>query len=211
MNSSGPEKWVKVLWEDVIKETKKIVKKDNRVVSVGSGWGEHEKSLSNTIKLPFSWYCVDPNPRSFKPNPPPTEKCILPMFANVSSLSKKDPTLKRNCAMTIFWPSPSGFFETEETHNYDLNAIADLEPTKVLIVYDVSGAAGSSALHEWLQTSVEGINDLYKGFTEWHVPSVGQKRKISPTYKVENVKSHVTHTLMGDLKLCLLLLNRKDD
>ncbi|CAN5950962.1 unnamed protein product [Sphagnum jensenii] len=109
------------------------------VVSVGSGTGYIEVNY-----LDKGIICIDPEP----------DKCqcgeiVKNDFALVEDYIRSKPDAVGNCTLLLNWPSQN---DERLTPNYDLQAIKDLRPIRVLLVIERSEDrfSGSDSLHDWL-------------------------------------------------------------
>jgi hypothetical protein len=138
------------------------------IVSVGSGNGVLERQISNELKTDI--ICVDPDPESYEKYPTNMSLAMIPQYNNVVSLIKSKPDLIGNCILLIGWSSPNDT-------TYDLEAIDALKPSRIVLIYETTGIAGSFSLHKWLSgipevpfsegtASQKIVKDTYKNYTK---------------------------------------------
>jgi len=140
---------------------------DTKVVSVGSGSGEQEKRLMESIPG-LSVICVDPAPESFPVSRLEYAKgeldvVLKPKYKTVESLISDpvDSKLIGNCILLLDWPSNS------ESHDFDFEALKELQPLAVVIRYEQRGEDGgphglcaSAAGHKLRDEVFETLVDL---------------------------------------------------
>jgi hypothetical protein len=124
----------------------RLLPKDLPIVSVGSGRGELEKSLSHHMPE-LKIITVDPDPYSYTPKDSSQLECEgkLPDYDDVASLMYDQPSIKRECVLLIPWAFPNKSY-------YDYDALLDLEPKYVITIYEVIGGACGADFHDWLNT-----------------------------------------------------------
>lgn len=118
-------------------------------VSVGSGCGSFELRLSTLLGITI--YCIDPKVRSHGYNEPDEKYHIEPHYPIVEDFLKDHPDAVSNTTLFLGWPTPND-------SKYDFEAIGQLKPTDVIIVYAACGAAGSKYLLRWLYDIVDRGN-----------------------------------------------------
>jgi len=125
-------------------------KKHNyKIVSVGSGNGSMEFKLCEKLNFPIeNMICVDPEPESYKEYPT-DQKYLPPSYKTVSELIHDQKDLIGTCGVFINWSYPNMIHESKSTY-WDLEAISLLNPEWIVVVYAKCGAAGSFALHKFL-------------------------------------------------------------
>lgn len=108
-----------------------------QVVSIGSGNGHVERHIENEFETEI--LCVDPNHvKNTNINLYKTST-----YDNISHLLETRSDLIGNCTLFINWSTPNA-------STWDYEAIRDIKPNHILIVFESTGSAGSKLLHEWL-------------------------------------------------------------
>lgn len=153
--------------------------------SIGSGNGKIEKWLVDETDATIT--CVDPDPTAYTPG----QVMIAPEFSTVDGLISSRPDSVGNIGVLLVWPSPNsgggfGFDDADEESKvgYDLDAIQQLNPPVIVLMYASCGASGSEDLQEWVY-SHEGYTAVLKD-------------------------EHPSETFIGTLRYELLVLVRDD-
>ncbi len=146
------------------------------IISVGSGTGEDEFKLQKLLNKKI----ITIDPGLLSPDEKFDEKkCIMPLFPTVKKMleshaeyykkdnknsTTKDNTKKEdacndlpleiinNCCLFINWPMPNK--TNDKVAQYAIDAIRILNPISIVIVYEITGAAGDIHLHAWLQNII---------------------------------------------------------
>ena len=167
------------------------------IVSIGSGAGTHEARLEKALGRPI--ICIDPAPESHAPKPKEGEMAHPPDYPTSDELAATGHDF-RESAVLLIWPSPNA-----DGGAYDRFAL-DLHPRQVVIVYELSGSAGSPDLHTALR-SISGILPLYEDLRSWvnepdHLPYDG------PAYRL--AASEIKDNASGAFRYGILRLERID-
>jgi hypothetical protein len=204
----GGTNWSSLITYDQCVE--KIIKyhMSSRLISVGSGYGVLEKHIENTYKQKqqkLELICIDPEPTSYSFENYPKTPLIFPQYAYIDAyiddyLGKLQIQLTKeeinNCDLLLCWPSPN-----EST--YDLEAIIKLQPIKVFIIYEMTGAAGSNSLHNWIYKECTNIPDV-------HVP-LWLNNENATIFKKEGYKciDSIVCEYIGQFQYAFLVLSRE--
>ncbi len=121
----------------------------SNIVSLGSGNGVVERILCK--RLDRNIVCIDSEFNKFIFAPEKFTK--LPNFNTVDDYLQSDEKSNENMVLFINWPEPSmGFDVTKgDTLPYDYEAVMKLKPEHIIIVYDPSGASGSTLFINWIE------------------------------------------------------------
>jgi hypothetical protein len=144
----------------------KIMKyhKSQKLISVGSGYGVLEEHIQKTYaktNQKLELICIDPEPCSYRFQNYPQQPLIKPDYAYIDDYLEqleKQQTKEQlySCEknydsdLLLCWSSPND-------STYDLEAIIKLKPTNVFIIYEMTGSAGSSSLHNWIYNKCSNI------------------------------------------------------
>lgn len=147
--------------------------KVRRVVSVGSGGGELERLLAELGVRELT--CVDPKPGSWPGSGVKASvgEDMAPAFASVADLLKARPEDKGACVLFLGWPFPN-------ESCYDIEAVQLLEPTSVVSVMSMDGAAGGTELLSWMATQIPTSDVLMKAM----ISSLVRVKRVVPSYKM---------------------------
>jgi hypothetical protein len=109
-----------------------------KLVSVGSGTGRMEKIVEDHLEINIT--CVDPEPQSY------CKGAIVrkPDYSLVADLIAAQPSIVGRCALLLYWPSP-------DKSTYDFEAVRDLAPVSICVVFEALGGAAGSLMHCWLE------------------------------------------------------------
>ena len=140
-----------------------------KLISVGSGYGVLEDYIENAYTntnanananvKKLELICIDPEPCSYRFQNYPTQPLIQPDYAyledyleQLEKQSSKEQLFsgESDCDLLLCWSNPND-------STYDLEAIIKLKPSKVFIIYEMTGAAGSSSLHNWIYNKCSDI------------------------------------------------------
>jgi hypothetical protein len=134
-----------------------------KLISVGSGYGVLEDYIDSTYAIMqknIDLICIDPEPCSYRFQNYPSRPLMPPDYAYLDDyleqLEKEQNTEqpssgeKSDCDLLLCWSNPND-------STYDLEAIIKLKPQKVFIIYEMTGAAGSSSLHNWIYNKCSDI------------------------------------------------------
>lgn len=120
-------------------------------VSVGSGEGKFEKLLKKRIGKKI--ICVDNLVGDCKP----INFAQKPDYATCESLLNSDANKQLfidKCILLILWPYDSSssvlYTAPNKKYPYDVEAIVQLQPQHIIVLYEEYGGAGSMKLHQWL-------------------------------------------------------------
>ena len=148
--------------------TEKIMKyhTSQKLISVGSGYGileDHIKSTYAIMQKKLELICIDPEPYSYRFKNYPPRPLMSPDYAYVDDyleqLEKEKNTEqpssseKNDCDLLLCWTNPND-------STYDLEAIIKLKPSNVFIIYEMTGSAGSSSLHNWICNKCSDIPEV---------------------------------------------------
>jgi len=134
-----------------------------KLISVGSGYGVLEDYIDSTYAIMqknIDLICIDPEPCSYRFQNYPSRPLMPPDYAYVDDYLEqleKQPSKeqsscseKSECDLLLCWSNPND-------STYDLEAIIKLKPQTVFIIYEMTGAAGSSSLHNWIYNKCSDI------------------------------------------------------
>ena len=149
--------------------TEKIMKyhTSQKLISVGSGYGVLEDYIDSTYAImqkKIELICIDPEPSSYRFENYPSQPLIKPDYAYLDDYleqqlekdkNKEQPSSgqKSDCDLLLCWTNPND-------STYDLEAIIKLKPSTVFIIYEMTGAAGSSSLHNWIYNKCSDIPEV---------------------------------------------------
>jgi hypothetical protein len=130
------------------------VSENPNIVSVGSGFGETEYELEEMFRInittidPLCKQLIDPTIEyedviGFK-KPLNLNRCKTPMFSNIEEYMEEHKQQNTD-VLILDWPSPNDA-------TYGINAIVKLAPNSIVIRYASCGAAGSTSLHDFLES-----------------------------------------------------------
>jgi len=166
--------WQKILGEQSLVEAVRAAQLPGiPLVSVGSGNGVTERQVGEALKTDV--ICVDPDSFSYAPE---SENGMLPDFPHVEALLEKKKELVGDCLLMLVWTDPND-------STYDVEAIELLRPRSIVVVCEITGSGGSSALHEWMQ-KLPGVGDLYDGPVSWLTPP-DEPAKIRDKYRISDI------------------------
>ncbi len=112
------------------------------IVSVGSGNGFLESKIATDLKT--NVICVEPKPGDWSSgDDEPGRVYMIPQYKTVQDLMTSQPEIIGKCHLLIVWSSPN-------QSEYDIDAIRDLKPVTITIIYEETGCAGSYLLHKWI-------------------------------------------------------------
>jgi hypothetical protein len=150
-----------ISYDEIYKKLDEMNFFDSEVVSVGSGNGKLElemffdvedRETADYILVP-KMTCVDPEPFSHNRD---NKLYFEPKYPYVSELIKSEPEMVDNCNLMLIWPSCN-----EEEGKYALEAIELLNPKMVVILYEVSGCAGTEDLRRFIYDVQKARNDKW--------------------------------------------------
>jgi hypothetical protein len=150
-----------ISYDEIYKKLDELKFFDSEVVSVGSGNGKLElemffdvedREMARDFWVP-KMTCVDPKPFSHNRD---NKLYFEPKYPYVSELIKTKPEMVDNCNLMLIWPSCN-----EEEGKYALEAIELLNPKMVVILYEVSGCAGTKDLRRFIYDVQKARNDKW--------------------------------------------------
>lgn len=117
--------------------------KNTTVVSVCSGNGCHQAVLSRMYPdIPI--LCVEPKPESLAAYPTDGTYFKRPDYATASELIRDRPDIVGACVMLLVW--------TDSRLDYDMEAIEQLSPMSIVVLYDWMGSAGGDRFNRWMDS-----------------------------------------------------------
>jgi len=153
--------WNGARLECIINYIKQIQTNNNiPYISVGSGTGFYEKLIMDRVPE-TKIICID----NFHDTYEKEKMVIKPEFSTVDDMIHVNPDISANCNLLLFWPYSEGLMPKNGTP-YDVGAINQLKPKKIIILYEEFGASGSDLLHAWLSqlgaknSGLPGLNDI---------------------------------------------------
>lgn len=169
------------------------------IISVGSGCGQLENYIEK--KIGKTIICIDPKPESSINGNYHGNNCTKiiksPNYGMLDDFLNEVQTKDKKITLMLIWSPPNGYDGTN--NDYDIEAIFKLKPSNIIILYDVTGCAGSSFLHYWLGD----IKNLY-GFFDYTTPLK------HPIYHPESYHLTAEYTHLGeDGSYTLLYLSRE--
>ena len=121
------------------------IEESDYIISVGSGCGEIEDYIERERNKTI--ICIDPNPESSigKNYHQKTNSSVVkpPNYPTLDNFLNEVDIKNKKITLMIIWSTPRGY-------DYDIEAISKLNPENIIILYDVTGSAGSRYLHHWL-------------------------------------------------------------
>jgi hypothetical protein len=158
-DSMNVNHWDESRFEYVQQQLAIAIKSNNQViVSVGSGDGEQEQRLMNSLEQENSTrelICVDNISYDLTQK---AEMIMPPQYPTVNELITARPTIVGDCILLLFWPYDKSRHDPKNP--YDVEAIIKLKPCQVIILYEEFGGAGSDKLHHWLLESGAETTDM---------------------------------------------------
>lgn len=186
----------------------------NKVISIGSGTGKHEKTLKERVFEKFAininWVCIEPEPTVYQKG----DMYIKPDYAYTSEYVEHDGM--KNIPLLLNYTNPgTGKDECfKGCSSYDLESILLIEPSTIFIVMEKNGAAGSSYLSTWFNKRViknEFFNIFLPSFTnnkKYHELNDAIKKK-NLIYEIVRAKVGETIEFIGyDRNFMVVQLNR---
>lgn len=171
---------------------KKFINYQNKIVSVGSGFGYLEKLLE--FELNFKFILIDHNPFESicKPYPDITENYLLknpdfikfyrkPNYKDIKELKSFNQNIIGNCDLMLIWPEPG-------ISLYDMDAITTLKPNSIFILYGDAypneGCAGGVLLHYFISCILGRNNDALIKRNSYLLAFKEKLDLFAPKYKV---------------------------
>ena len=133
------------------------------IISIGSGLGSIEAYLED--KYGKKIICVDPVPYSWQE---PSKESFLqrthaPDYNKCNDLIKDQPDLVGNSNLFLNWALPN-----DNGENYDLKAIMDLKPKRILVICESSGGAGGNWFLHWYRDHVTNISEFTESSKDFY-------------------------------------------
>lgn len=177
-------------WKLVLDTMYDVLRHEVVLVSLGSGVGTlellHAANIDKKRKQP-NWIellsykkengivlsdvarlvCVDPSPTDWCRQNGVTEPLVSPTYKLARHLAKQRPDLVGNCNLLLNWIPPTYDAESfSPIHGpghvkyFDVQAIRELKPQQVFVIYELGHGAGcTEKFHEYISTQKEYILD----------------------------------------------------